>query len=126
MSLYVIDLKDIDKTKLILVGGKGTNLGELSKIEGIPVPEGFCISTEAFKSIIGEAPACLWHPWTPLFVSIKGLVTEVGGMMTHGAVIAREYGLPAVACVELATQLIKDGQRVRVNGVEGDVELLDQ
>lgn len=83
-------------------------------------------STEAFKSIIGEAPACLWQPWTPLFVSIKGLVTEVGGMMTHGAVIAREYGLPAVACVELATQLIKDRQRVRVNGVEGDVKLLEQ
>ncbi|WP_054749669.1 phosphoenolpyruvate synthase [Ruminiclostridium josui] len=57
--------------------------------------------------------------WTPLFVSIKGLVTEVGGMMTHGAVIAREYGLPAVIGVENATQLIKDGERIRVNGTEG-------
>ncbi len=45
--------------------------------------------------------------WTPLFVSIKGLVTEVGGLMTHGAVIAREYGLPAVVGVENATKLIK-------------------
>lgn len=49
MSLYVLDLKDIDKTKLILVGGKGTNLGELSKIEGIPVPEGFCILLKLSK-----------------------------------------------------------------------------
>jgi pyruvate,water dikinase len=62
--------------------------------------------------------------WTPLFVSIKGLVTEVGGLMTHGAVIAREYGLPAVIGVERATKLIKDGQRIRVNGTEGYVEIL--
>jgi phosphoenolpyruvate synthase/pyruvate phosphate dikinase len=62
--------------------------------------------------------------WTPLFVSIKGLVTEVGGLMTHGAVIAREYGLPAVVGVENATKLIKDGQRIRVHGTEGYVETL--
>jgi rifampicin phosphotransferase len=62
--------------------------------------------------------------WTPMFVSVKGLITEVGGLMTHGAVIAREYGLPAVVGVENATQLIKDGQRIRVNGTEGYVELL--
>ncbi|KAM3099838.1 phosphoenolpyruvate synthase [Phormidesmis sp. 146-12] len=64
--------------------------------------------------------------WTPLFVSIKGLVTEVGGLMTHGAVIAREYGLPAVVGVENATKLIKDGQRIRVQGTEGYVEILTQ
>src|SRR5262245_3002017 len=62
--------------------------------------------------------------WTPLFVSIKGLVTEVGGLMTHGAVIAREYGLPAVVGVENATKLIKDGQRIRVHGTEGYVEVV--
>ncbi|OIK09821.1 phosphoenolpyruvate synthase [Bacillus sp. MUM 13] len=62
--------------------------------------------------------------WTPLFVSIKGLVTEVGGLMTHGAVIAREYGLPAVVGVENATKLIKDGQRIRVHGTEGFIERL--
>ena len=62
--------------------------------------------------------------WTPLFVSIKGLVTEVGGLMTHGAVIAREYGLPAVVGMENATKLIKDGQRIRVNGTDGYVEIL--
>ena len=62
--------------------------------------------------------------WTPLFVSIRGLVTEVGGLMTHGAVIAREYGLPAVVGVEQATRRIKDGQRIRLNGTDGYVELL--
>lgn len=62
--------------------------------------------------------------WTPLFVSIKGLVTEVGGLMTHGAVIAREYGLPAIVGVEKATHRIKDGQRIRVHGTEGYIEIL--
>jgi pyruvate,water dikinase len=62
--------------------------------------------------------------WTPLFVSVKGLVTEIGGLATHGAVITREYGLPAVVGVENATKLIKDGQRIRVNGSEGYIELL--
>src|ERR1700674_38475 len=54
MSSFVLGFQDIDKTKLMVVGGKGANLGELSKIEGIRVPDGFCISTEAFKRIIGE------------------------------------------------------------------------
>jgi phosphoenolpyruvate synthase/pyruvate phosphate dikinase len=62
--------------------------------------------------------------WSPLFLAVKGLVTEVGGLMTHGAVIAREYGLPAVVGVEHATRLIRDGQRIRVHGTEGYVELL--
>jgi phosphoenolpyruvate synthase/pyruvate phosphate dikinase len=62
--------------------------------------------------------------WTPLFVAITGLVTEVGGLMTHGAVIAREYGLPAVVGVVDATRLIPDGQRIRVHGTDGYVEIL--
>ncbi|WP_051700422.1 rifamycin-inactivating phosphotransferase [Streptomyces sp. NRRL F-4474] len=62
--------------------------------------------------------------WSPLFVSAAGLVTEVGGLMTHGAVIAREYGLPAVVGVERATRTIRDGQRIRVHGTGGYVEIL--
>lgn len=62
--------------------------------------------------------------WTPVFVTIAGLITEVGGAMSHGAVITREYGLPAVVGVENATTLIKDGQIVRLNGTEGYVEVL--
>jgi len=62
--------------------------------------------------------------WTPLFLSVRGLVTEVGGLMTHGATIAREYGLPAVVGVENATRLIEDGRRIRVNGTRGYVEIL--
>ncbi|MBO0855832.1 MAG: phosphoenolpyruvate synthase [Nocardia sp.] len=68
--------------------------------------------------------ACTDPSWTPLFVAIAGLVTEVGGLMTHGAVIAREYGLPAVVAVENATRRIRDGQRIRVHGTDGYVEIL--
>ncbi len=198
MNPYVLGYEDVDQTELTAVGGKGANLGELSKIEGIRVPEGFCVSTEAFKRVIRETPSIselldelsllkvenrgksaelsgeiiageyrrenlpagalaglpvssgvvegrarvilnmedahledgdiLVTPftdpsWTPLFVSIEGLITEVGGLMTHGAVIAREYGIPAVIGVENATRLIKDGQRIRVHGTEGYVEI---
>ncbi|CAL9330852.1 rifamycin-inactivating phosphotransferase Rph [Streptomyces sp. enrichment culture] len=67
---------------------------------------------------------CTDPSWSPLFVGIAGLVTEVGGLMTHGAVIAREYGLPAVVGVERATRLIQDGRRIRVHGTDGYIELL--
>jgi pyruvate,water dikinase len=68
--------------------------------------------------------ACTDPSWSPLFVSIAGLVTEVGGLMTHGAVIAREYGLPAVVAADRATTLIADGQRIRVDGTNGYVEIV--
>jgi rifampicin phosphotransferase len=54
MSSFVLSFHDIDKTKIMVVGGKGANLGELSRIEGIRIPDGFCISTGTFKRIIGE------------------------------------------------------------------------
>jgi phosphoenolpyruvate synthase/pyruvate phosphate dikinase len=135
----VYSLKDIDRSKIQYVGGKGANLGEFTRIEGIQVPDGFCISTAVFKRIIAESSGInellvqlsillvttFTDPsWTPLFVSIRGLVTEVGGLMTHEAVIAREYGLPAIVGAENATKLIKDGQRIRVHGTEGYVEIL--
>ena len=63
--------------------------------------------------------------WTPLFATAGGLVTEVGGSLTHGTLVAREYGLPAVVSVADATEVISDGQRIRVNGDAGTVELLD-
>jgi pyruvate,water dikinase len=64
--------------------------------------------------------------WTPLFQSAIAIVTEVGGLMTHGAVVAREYGIPAVVGVDDATTLIKDGEKIRVDGVQGFVEILER
>jgi pyruvate,water dikinase len=63
--------------------------------------------------------------WTPLFVHAAAVVTEVGGLMTHGAVVAREYGIPAVVSVPGATERIRTGQRVRVDGTRGFVLVLD-
>jgi rifampicin phosphotransferase len=63
--------------------------------------------------------------WTPLFLSAGALVMETGGAVSHGSVVAREYGLPAVAGVADATVRLRDGQRVRVNGETGQVTLLD-
>jgi pyruvate,water dikinase len=63
--------------------------------------------------------------WTPLFVHAAGVVTEVGGMMTHGAVVAREYGIPAVVSVASALERIKTGQRIRVDGTRGFVQILE-
>ncbi len=63
--------------------------------------------------------------WTPIFINARGLVMEVGGLMTHGSVVAREYGIPAVVCVPDATRRIRTGQRIRVNGDRGFVEVLE-
>jgi phosphohistidine swiveling domain-containing protein len=63
--------------------------------------------------------------WTPLFLAAGGLVMETGGLMTHGSVVAREYGIPAVVGVTRASDRLKTGQRVRVDGTAGQVILLD-
>ncbi len=63
--------------------------------------------------------------WTPLFLTASGLIMEVGGMMTHGSVVAREFGIPAVVGVHQATERIKTGQRLRVNGSTGEITLID-
>jgi phosphohistidine swiveling domain-containing protein len=62
--------------------------------------------------------------WTPLFLTAAGLVMEVGGMMTHGSVVAREYGIPAVVGVHQATQRLKNGQRIRLDGTAGKIIFL--
>jgi pyruvate,water dikinase len=63
--------------------------------------------------------------WTPLFLTAGGLITEVGGLMTHGAVVAREYGLPAVVGVHAATERLVTGQRIRLDGSTGHITVLE-
>ena len=100
---------------------------------GLPVSAGTVEGRARVVHDVGEADfepgdvlvtVCTDPSWTPAFLAVTGLVTEVGGLMTHGAVIAREYGLPAVVSVEGATRLIRDGQRIRVDGTQGYVEIL--
>ena len=62
--------------------------------------------------------------WTPIFINASAVVLEVGGPTQHGAIIAREYGIPCVSGVEEATKLIKDGQLIEVDGASGIVRIL--
>jgi rifampicin phosphotransferase len=103
-------------------------------LTGSPVSPG---SAEGFVRVVldprlaallpGEIMVCPGTDpsWTPLFLTAAGLVMEVGGMMTHGAVVAREYGLPAVVGVDRATTRLQTGQRIRINGSTGQIVLLD-
>jgi pyruvate,water dikinase len=63
--------------------------------------------------------------WTPVFSLIGGAVLEIGGALSHGAIVAREFGLPAVVNVPQATQRIRNGQMIQVDGGRGEVLLLD-
>ena len=63
--------------------------------------------------------------WNPVFLKVKATVTDIGGIMSHTAIVCREYGLPAVVGTGFATKLIRDGQRIRVDGNSGVVEILD-
>lgn len=62
--------------------------------------------------------------WTTLFATAKGLIMEYGGPVSHGGIVAREYGIPAVVGIQSASSLLKDGQKVRINGETGVVEIL--
>ncbi len=62
--------------------------------------------------------------WTPLFATAKGLILEHGGPLSHGGIVAREYGIPAVVGIPTATEILKDGQRVRINGESGTVQII--
>jgi len=63
--------------------------------------------------------------WTPLFLTCSGLIMETGGMMTHGAVVAREYGIPAVVGVDRATLRFKTGARIHLDGSTGQIVMMD-
>jgi pyruvate,water dikinase len=82
-------------------------------------PRGVALAPGEILVCPGTDPA-----WTPLFLVAGGLVMEVGGLMTHGSVVAREYGIPAVVGVHQATARLRTGQRVRVDGTAGRVERL--
>jgi pyruvate,water dikinase len=62
--------------------------------------------------------------WTPAFIVVAGLVLETGGVLSHGAIISREYGIPAVTFVPHATEVIQTGQRIAVDGDQGIVTIL--
>lgn len=123
-----------------------TSEGEIitGKLRNAKAPEGAIIGTPVSAGVIEGVARVALKPeeaklnpgeilvapytdpgWTPLFTSAVGLITEVGGMMTHGSVVAREYGIPAVVGIENATEKIKNGAYIRVDGTNGFVQILD-
>jgi pyruvate,water dikinase len=112
--------------------GAETDTGQV--ITGSPVSPGVVIGTvhvvldpRGTQLIPGEILVCPGTDpaWTPLFMVAGGLITEVGGLMTHGSVVAREYGIPAVVSVHQATTRLKDGQKIKLDGTTGKIILLE-
>ena len=108
--------------------------GEAGTLKGSPVSPGVAEGTVRVvfdphhaNLAPGEILVCPGTDpaWTPLFLAAGGLVMEVGGLMTHGAIVAREYGIPAVVGVDRATQQLKTGDRISVNGSTGMIEYLE-
>ena len=83
--------------------------------------EGHTLEAGEILVTVGTNPA-----WTPLFLKIGGLIMETGGAISHGSVVAREYGVPAVSGITGACRTLRTGERVRLNGENGLVELLDR
>jgi pyruvate,water dikinase len=128
----ILPFSGIRAANLPLVGGKGANLGEMAHA-GFPVSPGV---VEGVAHVIRDPQHETLAPdeilvaeftdpgWTPLFINASGLILEVGGALTHGAVVARDYSIPAIVGVREATILLQTGQRVRVDGNPGLVEML--
>ncbi len=113
--------------------GVAAPIGDSDAIVGDPVSPGVVegmvrvvLSPLGAQFQAGEILVCPGTDpaWTPLFLTAGGLVMEVGGMMTHGSVVAREYGIPAVVGVHQATTRLQTGDRIRVNGSSGVIEIL--
>lgn len=102
-----------------------------TELKGLPVSPGQCtgiacvvLDPDQAKSIGKDAilVAPYTDPsWTPAFLNVKALVTDIGSSISHGSIIAREYGLPAVVNTQIATRIIRSGQRITVNGTKGIV-----
>src|SRR5574340_96060 len=115
--------------------GIQTSEGASDVISGSPVSPGLVegsvrvvLDPHQAKLKPGEIMVCPGTDpsWTPLFLTAGGLIMEVCGMMTHGAVVAREYGIPAVVGVDRATRRLKTGARIRLDGSIGQILVLEE
>jgi pyruvate,water dikinase len=104
-----------------LIVGTGASAGEVTALARVVRgPDDFA------RVSAGEVLVCTTTTpaWTPLFSSLAGLVTDTGGILCHAAVVAREYGLPAVVGADVATREVPDGALVRIDGTTGEVRIL--
>ena len=110
MSSFVFVFADIDKTKLKVVGGKGANLGELTRIKGIHVPDGFCITTEAFKKVVRERPSIneLLDQVSILKVEDRDKIAELSAEIRR---IIEETAIPQEISEEITRYLTRLGEK---------------
>jgi rifampicin phosphotransferase len=139
-SAYTHELQRRQVPRLLLSDGRAffeglaTPPGSSDSIYGSPVSPGSAegrvhvlFDPRQAQLLPGEILVCPGTDpsWTPLFLSAAGLVMETGGMMTHGAVVAREYGIPAIVGVDQATRRLQTGQKIRINGSTGQITVLE-
>ncbi len=134
--LLRIELPDVLYSDALNRIGEPPSIEAKTELKGLGVSVGVatgeaCVLLNPIDAQIAETGYVLVCPstdpgWTPLFLHASALVMERGGMLSHGAVVAREYGIPAVVNVTAATQRIRPGQRLRVDGVRGVVSILDE
>jgi pyruvate,water dikinase len=113
--------------------GRHVEIGDGDTLKGVPVSagvaEGTALVREKPDGVVPPGPYILVCPttdpsWVPFFVNARGLVMEMGGILSHGAIVAREFGLPAVAGLPDACKQLQTGQRLRVDGSIGTVAIL--
>jgi pyruvate,water dikinase len=125
----IVGSYDLDRSASGTVGSRPDTLRGLAVSPGIVTGKARVIlqSRNGETLLPGEILVAPYTDpgWTPYFLAAAGLVVDVGGLLSHGSVVAREYGLPAVVNVGPATTWIKTGQRIRVDGFRGEVVLLD-
>ncbi len=113
-----VDRNDIPEGALVGTGVSSGVVEGIARVVRDPTEE--TIETDEILIAPSSDPG-----WTPLFLNAAGMVVEVGTRMSHGAIVAREYGLPAVVSVPEATRRIETGQRVRIDGTRGTVEIIE-
>lgn len=102
---------------------KGTPASQ-GKVKGIARVVVSLDKIDSFKSGDILVTRATSPTWTPFIYASSGLITELGGMLSHAAIISREYGKPAIVGVKDATKLIKDGQKIEINAIKGEVSLI--
>lgn len=129
---------DIALAKIVGVAGRGLGVEakEGADLTGLPASPGVAEGRARLVSATSELNTVkdgeilvsdtTWTTWTPVFARIKGLVTNIGGALSHSAIVAREYGIPAVLSTLEATDKIKTGQLIRVDGSNGTVHILEK
>ena len=102
-----------------MAGSPGLARGRVRVVRSLAEGE----SLEAGEILVAPTTA---PPWTPLFARAAGIVTDAGGILSHCAVVAREYSIPAVVGAKRATTVLRDGQLVEVDGTNGRIHIVDE